>query len=121
MTTELLPLVSASDRSTQDATGTTKPRYGAAVRVGRSRKKIVANTVSARISDDLNERLLRQVAKLNCTKTEFVLVAIEMAIDKGERDSKHTPAVVLKAMPVRAPSGAVTMPEGVVFDRWPNG
>lgn len=80
----------------------------------------MANTVSARISDDLNERLLKQVAKLNCTKTEFVLVAIETAIEREENASKHTPIAVLKAMPVRTPSGMV-MPEGVVFDRWPNG
>ena len=79
----------------------------------------MANTVSARISDDLNERLLKQVAKLNCTKTEFVLVAIEMAIDKGERDAKHTPNAVLKAMPQRSGTGMI-MHDGVTFDRWPN-
>ena len=80
----------------------------------------MANTVSVRISDELNERLMKQAAKLNCTKTEIVVVAIEMALDRADKESKHTPNAVIKAMPVRSGSGMI-MPDGVTFDRWPNG
>jgi hypothetical protein len=70
-------------------------------------------SVTVRLPDDVNIRLMKAIDKLGCTKTEFVLTAIELQLEAEE--AKHVPAVIRAAMPRR--SGALmSMPEGIVHN-----
>jgi hypothetical protein len=62
----------------------------------------------------MNARLLKAVDKLGCSKTEFVLVALELALEREE--AKHVPARVRAALPQRV-GDLMIMPEGIVHGR----
>ena len=74
----------------------------------------MASSITIRVPDDVNARLLKAIEKLGCTKTEFVLVAVAYALEREE--AKPMPAVVRAAMPRRV-GNLMIMPEGIVHNR----
>ena len=68
------------------------------------------SSVTVRLSEETNDKLARAIAKIGCTKTEFVVEAIEWALEREGR--KPTPLRVLQALPRRVGTGMV-MPDGV--------
>ena len=74
-----------------------------------------STAITIRVPEELHERLVKSVDRTGGTKTEWVLDAIEWALDRDE--ARATPKVIQAAMPRRI-GDKVIMPEGIVHSRY---
>ena len=75
---------------------------------------MAGSSVTIRVTEDVNARLVKAANKLGCTKTEFVLTALEIALEREE--ARHLPRAIAAAMPRRS-GERVILPEGIVHNR----
>lgn len=75
---------------------------------------MASKSITFRLPEEVNERLERSVAKIGGTKSEWIVDAIEIALEREEQ--RPMPAAIARALPRRV-GDRMIMPEGVVHTR----
>jgi len=73
---------------------------------------VASTAVTIRVPGDINERLVKAIARAGCSKTEWVLEAIEWALERDE--VHHVPKSIMAALPRRM-GDRMSMPEGITY------
>ena len=73
---------------------------------------MASTAVTIRVPEQTNERLVKAIERAGCSKTEWILEAIEWALERDE--VHHVPKAIMAAMPRRM-GDRMSMPEGITY------